>query len=72
MKYGGGTGTFTEGPTIQGFPSNRHHCPSDGLTGINLTGTIPFFYLSAFLGHRRHPAATSVRPGRRRKQESLR
>jgi hypothetical protein len=48
MKYGGGTGTFTAGPTIQGFTSNRHHCPSDGLTGINLTGTIPFFYLSAF------------------------
>ena len=27
MKYGGGTGTFTEGLTIQGFTSNRHHCP---------------------------------------------
>ena len=34
MKYGGGTGTFTAGPTIQGFTSNRHHCPSDGLTGV--------------------------------------
>ena len=60
MKYGGGTGTFTAGPTIQGFWSNRHHWPSDGLTGINLTGTIPFFYLSAFL------AIATIRRQRRR------
>jgi len=70
MKYCRGTRTFTEGPTIQGFTSNRHPCPSDGLTGINPTGTIPFLYLSAFLRHRRNPAATSVRPGRRCEQES--
>ena len=60
MKYGGGTGTFTAGPTIQGFTSNRHHCPSDGLTGINLTGTIPFST------YRRFQAIAAIRRQRRR------